>query len=195
MQARKGKESNGKRRHTFYNWIQIYTNWCIHIYHLNLCRLEKAKRATERDDTACRPNLASSICSWTQIHSYLSNKYKHNFNLIKCNYVCMLTNEPVRIYWEIGIEFVFWYKRDVAVKLILYLPSWKYLTNIHFFYKPLFHSSWMMVSMLFLMLMLMLVITLSKRKVRVPFVRVTRPKFLTLNTNARCTERANWSLK
>ena len=50
-------------------------------------RLEKGKRATGRDDTACRPNLASSICSCSvgntntylfvgQIHSCLSEKYK-----------------------------------------------------------------------------------------------------------------------
>ena len=53
----------------------------------NLDRLEKGKRATGRDDTACRPNLASSICSCSvgntntylfagQIHSCLSEKYK-----------------------------------------------------------------------------------------------------------------------
>ena len=72
------------------NMKQIYNKYEQNIQQIcteyNPDRLEKGKRATGRDDTACRPNLASSICSCSvgntntylfgQIHSCLSEKYK-----------------------------------------------------------------------------------------------------------------------
>ena len=72
-------------------------NKFIHKYTANIftniqkfvhCRLEKGKRAMGKDGTAFPLNLASFICSCSkQIHSYLSDKYKHTFYLVECNYI------------------------------------------------------------------------------------------------------------
>ena len=75
----------------------------------NLDRLEKVKRAMGRDDTACPPNLASSICSCSagntntylfvgEIHTYLSGKYKS---------ICR-TNTNTLFVWMNAIIFACW---------------------------------------------------------------------------------------